>query len=301
MAYTKLHQSLVTSTVWREPSSTRIVWITMLALADKNGEVMGSIPGLADLSRVTIPECEAALKAFLSPDPYSRTKVLDGIRIEEIDGGWSLVNHAKYREMASREDAVQKASARTARYRKNRALRAVDAPSPTVDSDAKSTHDKYIAESREQRADSESKGSTPNPAPVGSGDSVESLFSAEIGKPISPKSDAIDAIYQAYPRKKEPAHARKAIAKALKLIHRSGPLDGHETAESYLLDRVKAYAEAMRLQEKQFIPYPATWFNAESYNENQTEWTMGQAPAGSPVINPRNLNQRNDLNGAALR
>jgi hypothetical protein len=125
MAYTKLHQSLVTSTVWREPSSTRIVWVTMMAMADKNGEVMASIPGLADIARVTVEECETALTAFLSPDKYSRTKTLEGRRIQEIKGGWFLVNHPDYRVMASREDETQKASIRMARHRRNKAQQAV--------------------------------------------------------------------------------------------------------------------------------------------------------------------------------
>ncbi len=34
MAYTKLFHSIVTSTIWRETDPTRIVWITMLALAE---------------------------------------------------------------------------------------------------------------------------------------------------------------------------------------------------------------------------------------------------------------------------
>ncbi len=133
MAYTKLHQSLVTSTIWREPNSTRIVWVTMMALADKNGEVQASIPGLADISRVTIEECESALLAFLSPDPYSRTKTLEGRRIQEIQGGWFLVNHDIYRAMASKEDATQKASERMARHRRNKAQQNVtksNKPSP---------------------------------------------------------------------------------------------------------------------------------------------------------------------------
>ena len=125
MAYTKLHQSLVTSTIWREPSPTRIVWVTLMAIADKNGEVQASIPGLADLCRVTLEECEAALSSFLSPDKYSRTKTLEGRRIQEIQGGWFLINHPQYRAMASREDETQKASERMARHRRNKAQQSV--------------------------------------------------------------------------------------------------------------------------------------------------------------------------------
>ena len=86
MAYTKLFSSIVTSTIWREPSATRIVWVTLLALADKNGEVQGSIPGLAHLSGVSVDECEKAIEKLMSPDTYSLTQVADGRRLEKIDG-----------------------------------------------------------------------------------------------------------------------------------------------------------------------------------------------------------------------
>lgn len=95
--YTKLFGSIIASTIWREPHTVRIVWITMLAMADKNGAVAASIPGLADLSRVTLDECKEALLALQSPDEYSRTSEHEGRRIAVIDGGWEILNHAKYR------------------------------------------------------------------------------------------------------------------------------------------------------------------------------------------------------------
>ncbi len=120
MSFTKLFSSIITSTIWMEDSETKIVWITMLALADKNGEVQGSIPGLARLAGVPVEACRAALEKFLNPDPDSRTKEEEGRRIEEIDGGWLLLNYAKYRKMASKEEQIAKATERTRRYRARR-------------------------------------------------------------------------------------------------------------------------------------------------------------------------------------
>ncbi len=117
MAYTKLFSSIVTSTIWTEDDKTRIVWITMLALANKNGEVQGSIPGLARIAAVPVDCCRVAIQKFLSPDPDSRTKDDEGRRIEEIDGGWYLLNHQKYREMASKEESREAEAKRKARYR----------------------------------------------------------------------------------------------------------------------------------------------------------------------------------------
>jgi len=115
--YTKLFSSIVTSTIWVESDRTRIVWITMLAMADKNGEVQASIPGLARLAGVPIPDCEEAIAKFMAPDPYSRTPDDEGRRIEKIDGGWALLNHKKYREMASKDDQREAEARRKARYR----------------------------------------------------------------------------------------------------------------------------------------------------------------------------------------
>jgi hypothetical protein len=114
--FTKLSSSIVLSTVWGEPHHIRIVWITLLALADANGYVGGSIPGLAATARVTLEECEQALAAFLAPDRYSRTKAHEGRRIEEVDGGWVLLNHALYR--AGRDPEARRLQNREAQARK---------------------------------------------------------------------------------------------------------------------------------------------------------------------------------------
>lgn len=103
MTFTKLFSSITASTIWAEPDHTRLVWITMLAMADQHGRVWASIPGLANMARVSIEKCEESLEALQSPDKYSRTKEFEGRRIEEIDGGWRLLNHGKYRAIRDEE------------------------------------------------------------------------------------------------------------------------------------------------------------------------------------------------------
>lgn len=102
--FTKLFSSITHSTVWMEPDHVRLVWITMLALADKDGQVLASVPGLAHAARIDLPRTEEALAALAGPDPYSRTKDHEGRRIEEIDGGWLLLNHGKYRAARNAEE-----------------------------------------------------------------------------------------------------------------------------------------------------------------------------------------------------
>ena len=117
MAYVKLFQSLLDSTIWAEPDSTRIVWLTMLVIADKNGEVMSTVPGLAHRARVPIEACQSAIDKLSSPDRYSRSKLAEGRRIVAIEGGWELVNHADYRMKASKEDEKRATAERVRRHR----------------------------------------------------------------------------------------------------------------------------------------------------------------------------------------
>lgn len=98
--YTPLFSSIIASTIWRESKETKILWITMLAMSDARGIVEASIPGLADMAKISLDECKASLALLMSSDEYSRTKDHDGRRIREIDGGWQLLNHEKFRDKA---------------------------------------------------------------------------------------------------------------------------------------------------------------------------------------------------------
>lgn len=115
--FTKLFSGLVHSTVWREDMHVKVVWITMLALADRNGCVLASLPGLADAARVSLDQCKDALEILSGPDAYSRTKEHEGRRIEECDGGWRLLNYLKYRQVRDDENRRQQIREAVARHR----------------------------------------------------------------------------------------------------------------------------------------------------------------------------------------
>jgi hypothetical protein len=114
MSYTKLFSHIVGSTIWAEDHPTRIVWITLLALANRNGEVLGSPVGLARIANVTLEECRAALAKFMAPEESNHD---DGRKIEEIEHGWFLLNYEKHRRLASKEDALAKNAERQRRWR----------------------------------------------------------------------------------------------------------------------------------------------------------------------------------------
>lgn len=103
VTFTKLFSSITESTIWTEPDHVRLVWITMLAMADSRGRVWASVPGLANRARVSVPHAASAIERLMSPDEWSRTPDNEGRRIEPIDGGWRLLNHAKYRAIRDEE------------------------------------------------------------------------------------------------------------------------------------------------------------------------------------------------------
>lgn len=127
MAYTKLHATILDSSVWLEPAHVRLVWITMLAMADQHGVVHASVGGLAHRARVTKEECSDAIARFLGPDPDSRDRTT-GERIEEVPGGWLVLNHANYRDRQTREQSLT--AARVAKHRAKTKERSDDSVTP---------------------------------------------------------------------------------------------------------------------------------------------------------------------------
>lgn len=132
MAYVKLFSSILQSSLWQHDLATKVVWITMLALADRDGLVSASVPGLAHTAGVSMEDCERAIKVLMSPDPYSRTPDHEGRRIEKVTDGWELLNHAKYRALESAENRREKTAARVRKHRGATAAAPVTSQVPSV-------------------------------------------------------------------------------------------------------------------------------------------------------------------------
>ena len=122
--YTKLFGSLVTSSVWSEDDKTRIVWITMLALSNRDGVVEAATPGLARAANVALDDCRAALLKFESPDPESRSLAFEGRRVERVDGGFKILNYEKYMRMMDEESRREYKRNKQAEYRARDAAKA---------------------------------------------------------------------------------------------------------------------------------------------------------------------------------
>jgi hypothetical protein len=101
--YVKLFASILDSSIWSEDYPTRLVWITLLAMADAEGIVKASVSGVARRAAVTRAEAEAAVQTLLSPDKDRPDQPHDGRRLELVDGGWRVLNYEKYREIRTQQ------------------------------------------------------------------------------------------------------------------------------------------------------------------------------------------------------
>lgn len=158
-SFTKLFNSIVTSTIWDEPDHVRLLWVTMMAMATKGGVVEASIPGLARLARISVDQCEDGLQRLSSPDKYSRTEEREGRRIEKVDGGWRLINYEKYRNMLSQEERRQYKTLKQRQYRANRGHSTVQR-SPHESTESTNGQNGHTAEAEAEK-------STPHNPPKG--------------------------------------------------------------------------------------------------------------------------------------
>ncbi|MFL6427869.1 MAG: hypothetical protein ACJ71S_06465 [Acidobacteriaceae bacterium] len=97
--------------------------------------------------------------------------------------------------------------------------------------------------------------------------------------------NAIEAIYQQYPRKVAKKDALKAIGKAIAMLQASGRTE--REAQEYLYRRAQAFAKSPAGQNGEYTPHPTTWFNRGSFDDDEREWQRpgdnGAADGRKPV------------------
>ena len=131
--YNKLFTKILDSSIWLAPDPIRLVWITLIAAMDEDGNCMfACAANVAARARVSIEQAEAALSEFEAADRNSGDPDNEGRRIERIPGGWHLLNAHKYRAMVTKAIIREQTRLRTAKYRKR--------DEPVTHSDAPVTH-----------------------------------------------------------------------------------------------------------------------------------------------------------------
>ena len=240
--FTKLFSEIVTSSIWSEDDKTRLVWITLLALVDNpKGEVPASIPGLANAARVSIKDCEKAVKILESPDEYSRTKEHEGRRIKPIDGGWLIINYEKHR---NREDSDPRKVADRERQRRHRAQMSRDSHVTSCD----------VASASASVSKSSSK-----EGGVGEDSDCNVSLGVVRSRTANEEYSGFDAFWAAYPRKVAKQKAVAAWYKAdipVTLNELLAILEKHKATEQWTKDGGS------------FIPHPATWINGRRWEDD---------------------------------
>lgn len=257
--YVKLFSSIFDSSVWMLPDSTRLTWITLLGMADRDGYVFASPFMVSRRGNLPLPEVEAALAAFMAPDPNSHSKEFDGRRIEEFPGGWLILNYRKYRELRSAEERRIKQSQWIAAKRK-----AAAAPTD-VD---KSRHIAYSPSS--------------SPATLGE-PSLPNAVGVE-AVPVKPKKTKarkpglygdplFEEFWAAYPLR---VGKKKAWLVWLELNEADRALAAKGAAEY-----AAAYKNATP-DRKQFIQHPTTWLNARGFEDDREAWYVKAGTTPQP-------------------
>jgi hypothetical protein len=207
----------------------------MLALADKDGIVPASVPGLANLSRISIEKCEEALGVLAAPDKYSRTVEFEGRRIEKVDGGWRLLNHGKYRRMLSAEERREYLATKQREYRSRK--HASTNVTNVSDTDTRLTHT-----DSDTKADTKERKKNPSPTKTVGGELGSSEFLQ---------------FWAAYPKRVDRQEALHAWVKGL--------LDGSLGA---VLAGLECWKRTEQWQDMDKIPYPSTWLNKRRWKDS---------------------------------
>lgn len=97
MGFSKLDDALIQSSLMSEPPHVFKVFLTMVSLAKADHVARVSATFLAAVCYMSQEQIDDALQRLQDPDPRSRTEVDEGRRIKKIDGGYFIINHAKYR------------------------------------------------------------------------------------------------------------------------------------------------------------------------------------------------------------
>ena len=236
--YTKLFQSILGSTIWREPDHVRLVWITMLAAADQFGRVEASVPGLAVFANVSLDLCQDALDRLSAPDTWSRNKTQNGKRIEDIEGGWRIINHGHYRNKLSADERREYNRVKQREYRQRTSANVNDvneACAVSAQAEAEATTDTEAEEEKIKPS------------------------RASRSRPTFVAPPAFEAFWEQFPKKTGKGAALKAwekIAPDVAILAKiAESLSWQVNQPQWLRDG------------GQFIPHPATWLNQRRWED----------------------------------
>jgi hypothetical protein len=259
--YAKLFERITESSLMEEDINTRYVFMMLLAIADKQGTVIGTDIAIARRLNIPLNLFKYAMSHLASPDPDSNSKDYSGKRVvpSNAERGYLIVNYLKYRSFKNEDGKREYMREYMAKRRgKETSVNPVLTPvSPVL----------TVLAHTEAEAEAEAETETETET------ETESCAVVVPEKPDPPKkkkrqSDASDIaleIYDAYPKKVGRGAALKAIQKAI---------DRGNSPES-VLEATKAYAKSalVKTTESQFLPHASTWYNQDRFLDDRKNWT----------------------------
>lgn len=116
--YNRLFTKILDSSIWLEPTTTRIVWITLLAAMDKDGYAhFSAVENLSSRARIPLEETEKAIEVLSAPDPNSGNPEHEGRRIERVPGGFIILNAQAHHGLMNKEVEREQTRIRVANHR----------------------------------------------------------------------------------------------------------------------------------------------------------------------------------------
>ena len=104
--YAKVFSQILDSSI-SENYLARHIFIDLLILANKHGEVDMTLSGIARRTNVPLDLVKRGISILMEPDPTSRTPAYGGRRLilldEHRDWGWKIVNYRSYSEIQNDE------------------------------------------------------------------------------------------------------------------------------------------------------------------------------------------------------
>jgi len=105
--FVKVFRSIFDGTLGSDPEA-RHVFMDVLALASREGEVDMTPEAIAGITHVPVERVRTAIERLSSPDPMSRNPNEEGRRLVPIhegrEWGWRIVNYQRYRNIRDQRE-----------------------------------------------------------------------------------------------------------------------------------------------------------------------------------------------------
>ncbi|CAB4130398.1 hypothetical protein UFOVP119_22 [uncultured Caudovirales phage] len=274
MGYSKLFDTMWSGSLYGKFEASA-VFMVLLSVCDQHGHVDMTPEAIAGKTGWPLEFINTGITELEKPDKRSRTPAAEGRRIQLLDGhrnwGWSITNYQKYRDL---QRSVQRREYLTEAKRKERAAkREAQAPQQNSTTVNKSTIVNRCQPITDADADADAEGR----------DKPKNTTTLALEpSPAAPAASAPDPMagfsewYALYPRKRSRADAAKAWPKVC--TKAGGPLVLIEALKRQLPSLIADMAR----DGGRYVPYPASWLNADQWADEIALDPNGMPPGAKP-------------------